>query len=154
MGCITYNRFVLHIVKGHHLQLRVCPAFLCNFKWPNFKVSSYHPVIQKEVDKLLEKGAIEPSTGSAGFYLNVVPSTLVVYKPYSIFSNLSTICTYLLIRYLLSDMHGNLFNRVIMLLLLISNSRILIYIFLLLNITITWQHKPFSAEGIWTNHSP
>ena len=30
-----------------------------------------HPVIQREVYELLAKGAIEPSTGVAGFYSNV-----------------------------------------------------------------------------------
>ena len=35
----------------------------------------YHPIIQKEVDELLAKGAIEPSSGGAGFYSSmfVVP---------------------------------------------------------------------------------
>ena len=30
-----------------------------------------HSLIEKEVDKLLAKGAIEPSTGDAGFYTDV-----------------------------------------------------------------------------------
>ena len=36
---------------------------------------AHHPVIQKEVDELLAKGAIEPSSGGAGFYSSmfVVP---------------------------------------------------------------------------------
>ena len=33
--------------------------------------AAHHPVIQKEVDELLAKGAIEPSSGGAGFYSNV-----------------------------------------------------------------------------------
>ena len=32
---------------------------------------AHHPVIQKEVDELLAKGAIEPSSGGAGFYSNI-----------------------------------------------------------------------------------
>ena len=37
--------------------------------------AAHHPVIQKEVDELLAKGAIEPSSGGAGFYSSmfVVP---------------------------------------------------------------------------------
>ena len=31
----------------------------------------HHPVIQKEVQELLVKEAIEPSTDGAGFYFNV-----------------------------------------------------------------------------------
>ena len=38
-------------------------------------VVAYHPVIQRKVDELLAKGAIEPSSGGAGFYSSmfVVP---------------------------------------------------------------------------------
>ena len=32
---------------------------------------AYHAIIQKEVDELLGKGAIEPSMGGAGLYLDV-----------------------------------------------------------------------------------
>ena len=36
---------------------------------------AHHPLIQKEVDELLAKGAIEPSLGGDGFYsrMFVVP---------------------------------------------------------------------------------
>ena len=33
--------------------------------------AAHHPVIQKESDELLAKGAIEPSSGGAGFYSSV-----------------------------------------------------------------------------------
>ena len=33
---------------------------------------AHHPVIQKEVDELLTKGTIEPSTGGTGFYSSVL----------------------------------------------------------------------------------
>ena len=66
------SRFVLSLVKGHHLQLRCCPLLFHNFKWFNIrKPWAYHTVIQKEVDELLAKGAIEPFTGGTGFYSNV-----------------------------------------------------------------------------------
>ena len=70
------NRFVLNMVWGHHLQLRSHPPLFCDF-W-HFIVkaaAAHHPVIQKEVDELLAKGAIEPSSGDAGFYSSmfVVP---------------------------------------------------------------------------------
>ena len=39
--------------------------------------TTYHPIIQKEVDELLAKGVIEPSSGGAGFY----SSMFVVPKP-------------------------------------------------------------------------
>ena len=32
---ITSNRFVLNMVKGHHLQLRCCSPLFCNFGWFN-----------------------------------------------------------------------------------------------------------------------
>ena len=73
---ITSNRFVLNIVQGHHLQLRSCPPLFCDFWHFNVKAAAgHHPVIQKEVDELLAKGAIEPSSGGAGFYssIDVVP---------------------------------------------------------------------------------
>ena len=65
---ITFNRFVLSMVWGHHLQLRSHPPLFCNSWQFIVKVAvDHHPIIQKEVDELLAKGAIEPSSGGAGF---------------------------------------------------------------------------------------
>ena len=62
---ITSNRFVLNMVQGHHLQLRSCPPLFRDFQHFNVKAAAaHHPVIQKE-------GAIEPSSGGAGFYSSV-----------------------------------------------------------------------------------
>ena len=33
--------------------------------------AAHHPIIQKQVDELLSKGATEPSSGGAGFYSSV-----------------------------------------------------------------------------------
>ena len=69
---ITSNRFVLNMVWGHHLQLRSHPPLFRDFWHFNVKAAAaHHPVIQKEVDELLAKGAIEPSSGGAGFYSSV-----------------------------------------------------------------------------------
>ena len=66
---ITSNRFVLNMVWGDHLELRTCPPLFHDFQQFNVKVvAAHHPVIQREVDELLAKGAIEPSSGGAGFY--------------------------------------------------------------------------------------
>ena len=73
---ITSNRFVLNMVQGHHLQLKSHPPLFHDFQHFNVKAAdAHHPVIQKEVDELLAKGAIEPSSGGAGFYsrMFVVP---------------------------------------------------------------------------------
>ena len=73
---ITSNRFVLNMVWGHHLQLRSNPPLFHDFQHFNVKVAAaHHPVIQKEVDELLAKGAIEPSSRGTGFYSSmfVVP---------------------------------------------------------------------------------
>ena len=81
---ITSNRFVLNMVWGHHLQLRSHPALFHDFQHFNVKVAAaHHPVIQKEVDELLAKGAIEPSLGGAGFYssMSVVPKRTVGLRP-------------------------------------------------------------------------
>ena len=92
-------------------------------------------IIQNEVDKLLSKGAIEPSSGGAGFYSSVFVVPMCAGGLLAIL-NLKWfnhgICIYLLLRSLLSDMCGSLFSMVIMLSPLIS--RMLIYIFLLLSI--------------------
>ena len=74
---IMSHRFVLNMVQGHYLQLRSCPPLFCNFWQLSVKVAAgYHLIIQKEVDKLLSKGAVEQSSGGAGFYSSVfvVPS--------------------------------------------------------------------------------
>ena len=60
------------MVKGNHLHLRSYPPLSHNFKM--FKIQMAvddDPVIQKEVEELLVKGAIEPSTSGVGFYSNV-----------------------------------------------------------------------------------
>ena len=69
---ITSNRFVLDMIQGHHLQLSSHPPLFRNFWHFNVTVpTAHHPVIQKEVDELLAKGAIEPSSGGASFYSSV-----------------------------------------------------------------------------------
>ena len=51
---------VLHYsITSSSLTLQLLPA------------TAHHHVIQKEVDEPLAMGAIEPSTGGAGFYPNV-----------------------------------------------------------------------------------
>ena len=60
----------------HYLQLRSDPPLFHDFRPFNVKAAAaHHPVIQKEVDELLAKGALEPSSGGAGFYSSmfVVP---------------------------------------------------------------------------------
>ena len=81
---ITSNRFVLTMVKGHHHQLRCCPPAIHNFRQFNVKATqAHHAIIQKYVDELLDKGAIELSTGSACFSFNiyVVPKHTGVLSP-------------------------------------------------------------------------
>ena len=64
---------MLNMVKGHHLQFSDHPLSFCNFKWFNIKASmAHHPIIQKEMDELLARGAIEPLTGGAGIYSKCV----------------------------------------------------------------------------------
>ena len=76
-GSITSNRFVLNMVWGHPLQLWSSPPLFHDFWQFNVKVvAAHHPVIQREVDELLVKGAIEPSSGHAGIY----SSMFLVYK--------------------------------------------------------------------------
>ena len=127
---IISNKFVLNMVLGPHLQVRPCPPLFHNFRQFNVKVvAAHHPIIQKEVDELLAKGAIEPSSGGAGCILVCLwfLSILVASGPYLTSRILIIICIYLLLRCQLSDMFGSLFSMVIMLLPLIY--RMLIYIF-------------------------
>ena len=75
-GSIIFNKFVLNMVLGHHLQLWSHPPLFGNFWQFNVKVATaHHPIIEKEVDELLAKGAIEPSSCGGGFYSSmfVVP---------------------------------------------------------------------------------
>ena len=70
------KQVMLNMVLGHHLQLRSHPPLFRDFRQFNIKVAAaHHPVIRKEVDELLAKGAIEPSSSGAGFYSSmfVVP---------------------------------------------------------------------------------
>ena len=58
---------------GHHLQLRSPPPLFHNFQQFNVKVAvAHHPVIQKEVDELLAKGTVEPSSGGSCFYSSML----------------------------------------------------------------------------------
>ena len=134
---ITSNRFVLHMVRGHHLQLRSHPPLFCDFWHFNVKAAAAHrPVIQKEVDELLAKGAIEPSSGGADFYsrMFVVPKHTGAFVPYSVRSILIVICTLLSLRCQLIKMYDSLSSRVILPFPLIY--RMLIYMFPLLSIII------------------
>ena len=64
---ITSNRFVLNMPQGHHLQLWSHPSLFHNFWQFNVKLATtHHSIIQKEVDKLLAKGEIEPSSAGGG----------------------------------------------------------------------------------------
>ena len=102
--------------------------------------AAHHPIIQKEVDELLSKGAIEPSSGGAGFYSSVfvVPKCMLVDSgPYLTLSSLIVICIYLLLRCLLCDICGNLFSMVIMLSPFIPRNAYLP--FLLLSMTISYD---------------
>ena len=48
------------------------PPYFHNFKQFSIKAATaYHPIIQKAVDELLAKGAIEPSSDGAAFHSNV-----------------------------------------------------------------------------------
>ena len=114
------------MVKGHHLQLRCHPHLFHNFKQFNIKAATaHHPVIQKEVDELLDKSAIEPSTSSSCLftqqYLLFLSALVLCFMAHmQILSDLITLCTCLLIRCLLLDRYSNLLNKVMMLFLLIS----------------------------------
>ena len=66
---ITFNRFVLNMVWGHHLQLKSHPPLFHNFQQFSVKVAAaHHPIMQKKMDELLAEGTVEPSSGGAGFY--------------------------------------------------------------------------------------
>ena len=149
---ITSNRFVLNMVKGHHIQLGCHPPLFRNFKWFNSTAAKTHyPIIQKRLMSRYPRMPLDHQLVVLAFiqlYLLFLDA-LVVYDQYQILSDLICICTYLLLRCQLSDRYGNLFNKVIMLSILIS--RMLIYIFLLLNITVIFivylAAQTFSVEG-------
>ena len=64
------------MARGHHLQLRSYPPLFHNFQQFNVKAAvAHHPIIQKEVDELLSKGANEPSSGGAHFYSSMFVAT-------------------------------------------------------------------------------
>ena len=61
------------------------PSLFCNIWQFNVKAAvAPHPIIQKEVDELLDKRVIEPSPGGAGFYSSifVVPKHTEASGPY------------------------------------------------------------------------
>ena len=72
------------MVWGHQLQVQSCSPLFHNFQQFNVKVATtHHPIIQKEVDELLAKGATEPSSGGAGLYsgMFVVPKHTAGLQP-------------------------------------------------------------------------
>ena len=89
---LTLSRFLLDMVKGYNLELRCHPLLFHNFRWFDIKAAmAHHPIIQKEVDDQIAKGATEPLGGGAGFcsmYFGFL-GTLMVYEPYSILNNLT-----------------------------------------------------------------
>ena len=74
---ITSNRLMLNMVQDQHLQLRCHPPLFINFMPFNIQAApAHHFIIQNEVDELLARGAIELSSGGAGF----TPTIFVVPK--------------------------------------------------------------------------
>ena len=66
MLTIFRNNGVSIFCLGHVLHL------FCNFWQFNKKAAAGHyPIIQKKVDELLSKGAVEPSASGAGFFSSV-----------------------------------------------------------------------------------
>ena len=64
-----FSRFVLSMVKSHHLQLRCLPQLYDNFKLFKIKAAtSHHSVTQKEVDELLAIGAFRLLTSGVVFF--------------------------------------------------------------------------------------
>ena len=132
---ITSNRFVLNMVWGHHLQRRSHPPLFRDFQYFNVKAAAaHHPVILKEVDELLAKGATEPSSGGAGLYSSmfVVPKhtgglcPILNLKHFNHFMHIPSF------KMTTIKMYGSLSSRVILLFPLIY--RMLIYMFPLLSI--------------------
>ena len=132
---------MLNIAQGHHLQLRSCPPLIHNFWLFSVKVAvAHHPIIQKEVDELLAKGVIEPSSGGAGLYCSVFVVPKHTGGLWPIF-NLKLFNYYLHIpSFKMPTIRhsGYLFIMVIVLSPLIS--RMLIYIFLLLSIIVIFYY--------------
>ena len=62
---------MLNMAEGHHLQLKCSPVLLPNFRQFNNADMAHCPIIQKQVDELFSKGAIEPSTGGGAIYSSV-----------------------------------------------------------------------------------
>ena len=92
---------MFNMVKGHYLQLKCCPLLFHNFKQFHIKSTpAHHSNIQKEMDELLAKGAIEPSIGGAGFYSNV----FVVSK------HTGDLCSTLTIKQFICYMHAPTFK--------------------------------------------
>ena len=134
---ITSNRFVLNMFWGHHLQLRSHPPLFHDFQWFNVKAAAaHHPVIEKEVDELLFKGAIEPSSGGTGFYSSmfVVPKCTGGLGPILNLKHFNHYMHIPSLRCQLLNMYGSLSSMVIMPFPLIY--RMLIYMFPLLSIIV------------------
>ena len=133
---ITSSRFVLNMVWSHHLQLRSHPPLFHNLWQFNVKAAAgHHPIIQKEVDELLAKGVIEPSSGGASFFSSmfVVPKCTGGLQPilnWKCFKCYMHVPSFKMTTQL-SDMSSSLFSMAIILSPL--NYRMLIYIFLSLS---------------------
>ena len=107
---------MFNMVKGHHFRLTCYPLLFHTFKRFNIKATTgHHSVSQKDKDEVLAKDAIDPLVGGAGYTQISLqfPSVLVVYDLHSILRNLIATSIYLLLKCLLSDMHANSFNKVI-----------------------------------------
>ena len=74
---ITPHRFMLNIVRSHHLQLRCCPPLFFYFRHFNIKATPAHLfIIQKDMDELLAMGTNEQFIGKAYSNIYVVPKQM------------------------------------------------------------------------------
>ena len=69
---ILHSACMFNINIGKTINIHTEFLF-CICKWLDIKASVvHHPVIQKQVEELLAKGAFKPSTSGADFYSNII----------------------------------------------------------------------------------
>ena len=64
----NFQNVLFNMVQGYHVQLRCHLPLFHTFKLVNIEATTvHHPVIQREVDELLAKCAIDPPDTGADF---------------------------------------------------------------------------------------
>ena len=144
---ITFNRFMLNMVKSHYVQLRHHPPLSHNFRWFNIQATPVQHSVFQEVHELFAKGVVEPSSDGLVFTPNICVvakhtgglQSILNLKQFNHYMHIPTFKMPTNKQVWLLIQHGNL-KDVYLHILIVKHHHCFLWF--------VWQHKPYQWK-IW-----